>query len=213
MAALAIVFLNLVPLTATQAGQPSVRPPRVAVINLAAVFEQYVMTQDLEQLFAQRRQDVKAAADTKQDNISVMKNALEQFKPGSADYKSREEELVRAEINYQVWAEVQDRRLKAEHKSWLERIYKDTQETVSKIASDRGIDLVLTYRDLDPGAPDSVAFKQQILLRTVIYANKRVDLTEETIRLLDGDYRQKGGPAILQLNQTGIGSVGKPSPK
>ncbi len=213
MVAFALACLNFVPLAPAQAGQLSAGAPKVAVVNLAAVFERYVMTQDLEQLFAQRRQDVKTAAENKQDNLSVMKNALEQFKPGTSDYQSREEELVRAEINFQVWVEVQERRLKAEHKSWLERIYHDTQETVAKIASDRGIDLVLTYSDLDSGAPDSVAFKQQILLRTVIYANKRVDLTEETIQLLDADYRHKGGPAILQMRRSGNGNGDNSSPK
>lgn len=203
MTAMTLIWVNLMPaLIAQQSAQPPTSP-NVAVINLAAVFERYSMTQDLEQMFAERRQNVKTEAQSKQDEISVLRTTLEQFKPGSADFRTREEDLVRGEISFQVWLEIQERRLKNEHKGWLSLIYRNTQAAVAEIAADRRIDLVLTYSDLEEDAPDSVAFKQQILLRTVIYANQRTDLTEQVIEMLDTDYQRRGGAATLKLGQSG----------
>jgi len=181
---------------------PAAAGPRVAVFNIATTFEKYQMTGDLEQLFAQRRQDIQAEAEKRRDALSKLASGLEQFKPGSADHRRRQDELMQAEIKFQVWLEVQERRLKQQHKQWLERIYQDVQKTVADVARQRGIDLVLTYSDVQDDAPDSIAYKQQILMRTVIYANQRSDLTNEIISLLDAEYQRRGGAAALQLTST-----------
>ncbi len=192
----ATIVASLMPVLAAQ--QPgSQAPTNIAVVNLAAVFEKYQMTRDLEERFGRRREEVKAESRGKQENIALLRNALEQFKPGTADFRQREEELVRSEIEFEVWLEVQERRLKSEHKSWLESIYRNTQEVVARIAAQRGIDLVLTYNDLEEDAPDSLAFKQQILLRTVIFASPRTDVTAPVIETLDAEYRNSGGTAAL----------------
>jgi len=199
MSATAFFALILTPLCAGQAGGLQPAPLNIAVINLATVFERYQMTRDLEQVFAQRRRDVKAEAEKKRDDLSAQANALQQFKPGTDDYRQREEELTRGEVEFEVWLEVQERRLKSEHKAWLEQIYQNTQDVVAAVAAKRGLDLVLTYSDVERDAPDSIAFKQQILLRTVIYANERTDLTKEVIELLDADYQKRGGVGALEL--------------
>ncbi len=198
-AVITIACTNLVLLVAAQSAPHQTGASNVGVINLARVFERYQMTQDLEQMFAQRRQDLKSQAERKRDDIGVLRNALQQFKPGTDDFRQREENLVRAEVEFEVWLEIQERHLKNEHKGWLERIYLQTQDVVGKLAADRGLDLVLTYSDLDRDAPDSVAFKQQILLRTVIYANERIDLTDRVIDTLNSQYQRAGGAASLQL--------------
>ena len=201
-AILTIACVHLMPFVTAQSPPQRSASPNVAVINLARVFERYQMTQDLEQMFAQRRQDLKSEAERKRDDIGVLGNALQQFKPGTEDYRQREEKLVRAEIEFEVWLDVQERRLKSEHKGWLERIYSSTQDVVAKIAGERGLDLVLTYSDLERDAPDSVAFKQQILLRTVIYADERIDLTNGVIDVLNTDYQRRGGAGSRQVGPT-----------
>jgi len=197
-------WLSLVPLCAaqsgsTQSGSAQTAPTNIAVINLARVFERYRMTNDLEQMFAERRRDIKAQAEKKRDEIAVRTNALQQFKPGTDDYRAREEELTNAEVEFEVWLQVEERRLKNEHKAWLEQIYEYTQAVVAQIAEKRGLDLVLTYSDVERDAPDSMAFKQQILLRTVIYANNRTDITSEVTEMLDADYQRRGGAAAIKL--------------
>ncbi|NOT02464.1 MAG: OmpH family outer membrane protein [Phycisphaerales bacterium] len=187
-------------------------PPdaKVAVINLAVAFERYQMTRDLEAVFAERRAAVKEQGKARSDEIDTLRAALEQFKPGTADFHEREEQLVRKEIDFQVWLEVQERRLKLDHKRWLETIYDRVEATVAQLAKERGIDLVLTYSDLVEDAPDSVAFRQQILLRTVIYADSRIDLTTDVVSLLDADYQRQGGKAGLTLGEANSKVPGEP---
>ncbi len=171
----------------------------IAVVNLTNIFERYQMTRDLEQMFDEQRQIISAQAEKKRDDIDLQRKAIMDIKPGSADFATREEALIQAEVEFQAWLEIQQRRLKQRHKDWLRSIYNDVQTVIARISEQRGIDLVLTYNDIEDDAPDSVAFKQQILLRSVIYAKDRVNLTSITVEMLDAEYQRRGGPASLSL--------------
>lgn len=199
MSLVTIVCTSFVSLALGQQAKPLSSSPNIAVVNLTSLFDKFRMTRDLEDLFAGRRESITAEAESRRDDITFKRNELQQFKPDTPDFQQREEALIEAEIGFQVWLEVQERRLKNEHKNWLVEIYKNVEQVIAKLAADRGIDLVLTYNDLDLGAPDSVAFKQQILLRTVLYASNRSDLTTSVIAKLDADYQKRGGPNTLRL--------------
>jgi len=177
-----------------QAGQPG-----VAVINLPHVFERYQMTRDLEQFFEEKRQSFTQEAQKKRDDVTMKRNALSQFKPGTVDFNERRKNLTQAEIEFQVWLETLEAELKEEHKAWLLSLYDDVQRVVGKLAQERGFDLVLSYNEnLEEDAPDSVALRQQILLRTVLFASERVDLTQPALERLDAEYQKRGGGAALR---------------
>lgn len=182
-----------------QQGYGDYAATRVAVVNLTEVFERYQMTRDLEQKFEERRQSVSSEAQQLRDDITMKRNALMDLKPGTPDFLQREEDLIRAEVSFQAWLEIQERRLKEQHKAWLELIYGHARDVVRKIATERKIDLVLTANDFQDDTPDSMAFKQQILLRSVIYADNRINLTEPVIEMLDTQYQKNGGAAMLRL--------------
>ena len=182
-----ILCASLVSTALAQQPQSQAGSPNIAVVNLTSVFDRFRMTRDLEDLFTGRRESVTSEAESRRDDITFKRNELRQFKPATPDFEQRERILIEAEISFQVWLEVQERRLKSEHKNWLVQIYNSVEQVISKLAADRGIDLVLTYNDLDPNAPDSVAFKQQILLRTVLFASERSDLTDAVLAKLDTD--------------------------
>jgi Skp family chaperone for outer membrane proteins len=190
-------------MTMSAAGQQGATP-RVAVVNLARVFDKLAMVRDLEQMFEDQRQQISTEAKKKGDALKTQEAALAQFKPGSADFIEREERLSQDRLQFQWWLDRQERNLKQEHKSWLISIYRQVEDSVAELAQSRAIDLVLTYTDLDTEAPDSMAFRQQILLRPVIFANNRVDLTNDVVETLETEYRNQGGAATLQL--------GKPAP-
>ncbi len=170
---------------------------KIAVVNLTAVFERYQMVHDLEQVFEERRQSVKAEGQKRRDNVTMLGEALRDIRPGTPDFEQRENALITAEVEFRAWIEIQERRLKEQHKTWLLTIYRDSQAVISKLAKERGIELVLSYSDEIEDAPDSVAFKQQILLRSVLFADARINLTNEVIEILDTEYQKRGGAATL----------------
>lgn len=165
----------------------------IAVVDVARVFEQYAMTRDLETKFDDARREAADEAEQRRGSIEQMRRALAAFNPDSDDFKRREDELSRAEVEFQVWSSQTEKRLKASHKRWLMRIYTNARTAVADIAKERDIDLVLTYDQLTEDAPDSVALRQQILLQKVIYHSDRIDLTDDVLLRLNEAYRASGG--------------------
>ncbi len=169
----------------------------VAVLNVAEVFEKYEMTTDLETMFETKRRQASEEAESRRSSIDQMRRALTAFDPASADFARRENDLVRAEVEFQVWSTQTENRMKKEHKKWLLQIYKNTREIVAEISQDRGIDVVVTFDELTDDAPDSITLRQQILLQKVIYHNDKVDITQDVLKALNKKYRDSGGSRTL----------------
>ena len=167
--------------------------PNVAVIDVAKVFEQYEMTRELELMFDEKRRAIGDQAESRKATIDQMRRALTAFDPASQDFVQREQELMKAEVEFQVWFGYEQQQLKNEHKRWLLLIYRNTQKTVANIATAKEIDLVLTYDRLTEDAPDSVVLRQQILLQKVIYHSEQTDLTDEVLTKLNESFRAQGG--------------------
>ncbi|HEV8261140.1 MAG TPA: OmpH family outer membrane protein, partial [Burkholderiales bacterium] len=149
----------------------------MGAVNIAEVFDKYEMTKGLEEHFEHQRQALAERAQARRDEMDAKRRALlEQFKPDTAEFEERQEELERMQVDYEVWAGVEEKRLKKQHKHWLMTIYRNVREQVRQVAEMRGIDMVLTYDTLTEDAPDSQALRQQILLQKVIYSSPRVDL-------------------------------------
>ncbi|GJM26920.1 MAG: hypothetical protein DHS20C16_33350 [Phycisphaerae bacterium] len=166
---------------------------KIAVIDVAQVFESYEMTRDLEAMFNAKRQELATEAEQRRTSIEQMRRGLAAFDPASSDYISREKELIRAEVDFQVWSTHSEQRLKTNHKLWLLSIYRNTQAMVSQLANERNFDLVLTFDRLAEDAPDSVTLRQQILLQKVIYHHSRIDITTEVLNRLNNEYKSSGG--------------------
>ena len=93
---------------------PAVRAePSMAVLDLARVFEEYEMTRDLEEMFDQKRRAAAEEAEQRRASMEQMRRALAAFDPVSADFARREEDLTRAQVDFEVWSGLTEKRLKA----------------------------------------------------------------------------------------------------
>lgn len=169
---------------------------RVAVLNLAQVFDRYHLTKDLEAKFDEKRRAMQADAQKKQSEIQVKREALSSFKPGSQDYKSRRSELTEMQIQFEVWARVNEQELRDSHKQWLLKIYHDVRDAVAEVAEQQSIDVVLTYETVTDDAPDSEALRQQLLLEKVFYYEGRLDLTDRVVERVNARYK---GPESIRI--------------
>ena len=176
---------------------PASSTPKIAVLNLPQVFDGYRMTKDLEQRFDNKRLAIREEAENRRQSMDNQRAALEAFDPASKDYTERREELLRQQIEFQVWLEFEEQRLKAEHMAWLLQIYRNVNQVVEATANRRGIDLVLTYDEISTDVADSFALRQQFLLKKVLYFSNRLDLTEQVLKELNEQYATKGGGASL----------------
>jgi Skp family chaperone for outer membrane proteins len=171
-----------------------IRSTRIAVLDIVKVFNEYEQTKELNSKFEEARQVVQIELQKKQENIQNLGKQLQAYDSSHPDYKTIRDQVLRAQVDGQVYAEVKKQDLQEKHKEWLEKTYHNIADHVTKLATSQGIDIVITYEELDASeATDSNALRQQIVRRKVIYANPMLDLTDTVLQALNSEFRLKGG--------------------
>ncbi len=188
LAALVLVGAGFWSWNDSKAQTAATPPTRIAVVDIEKVFNDFQQTEDLNDQFEQRRKEMAAEAEKRRQAINQKKLELEAFAPDSPDYLPRNKELLRLQIEANVYEQMVKADLLRERKVWMELTYKQISDAIARLAKQRGYDLVLTYEELDTDVPDEAALRQQIMLRKVIYADPRVDLTDPVLEELNREY-------------------------
>ncbi|MCG3137588.1 MAG: hypothetical protein HJJLKODD_01435 [Phycisphaerae bacterium] len=176
-------------------------PARVGVVNMTLVFDKLQIIQDLEKIFTQERDKVKAEAEARNNKIKELQTELESgaFAKESADYQQREAALEQLQMEGKLWLTREERRIRDAHKKWFEEVYKRVSKSCQDIAENNGVDLMIADNPIEFNVPDSNALVSQILQKKVVYASPRVDLTADVMSRVDADYLRDGGASIIKL--------------
>jgi len=181
------------------AGKVAPAGPRVCVINLVRIFNECTQITDLNELIRQKEADLQAEAKQRQKVIEDKQVELSAFRPGTADYDSRRKDLVRLNIEANVWLKTSEQDLEQEKFQWTRVIYENTLKIAEKLAQEQGFDLVLQSKPFKPDRIDQTVSSIQRVIkgRTVIYAVPEIDVTDRVIRRLDAEYKAAGGKRQL----------------
>ncbi len=141
------------------------------VKKLAMVDMQRVLNETKEGKKA--RADLESSSKTKQEKLDKKRTKLEADAAKLGSLKgpalaSAQEQLQKESMDLQTMLMALEQELGDQHNKTLESMYKKAQEIVTKIAKEKGIDLVLV-RDA----------------MTVIYAKDGIDITDEVVKLYD----------------------------
>lgn len=181
---------------AFSAAQPAASPTaasngRVAVLNLHRIFDETEQIGDLNEKIKKQEADFHAEADRRKKVIETKQTALMAFKPGSQDYETRRKDLVRLNIESNVWLQTTQSDLDRMKFDWTQVIYEKALDIATQIANERGYDAVLQYKEYKPLMidPNVQAMRRVIQDRDVIFFRHEIDITNEVIRRMDAAYQ------------------------
>jgi len=191
VAALVLLAAVAMPRYQLLAGQtPSPTATRVAVVDLVRLFNEYERTKQLNEDLAKKQDKFKADRQQKVDQIDVLRAQLENFQPGSKDYKDRQEQLMKQSIELEVFTKVTAEQLKQEFRQLTEEVYNELVDQVGKLAKQMGYDLVLHQDAVEiKQADDFSTMLSKIKQRKVIYCANSIDITDHVIAAVNNDYR------------------------
>ena len=166
-AALAVPMLT-VPAIAAAAEVPAIK--KIAMVDMQRVLNDTKAGQ-------KARKDLESSSKTKQEKLDKKRQKLEsdagKLKSLSGESLARaQEQLQKESIELQSMLMTLEQELGEQHNKLLEKMYKNAQELVTKVAKEKGIDLVLV-RDA----------------MTVIYTKDGLDITSEIVKMYDAKYK------------------------
>lgn len=177
--------------TAQPGGSPSnASNGRVSVINLHRVFDEAKQIVDLNQEIKKKEADIRAEATRRKEVIETKQTELTAFKLGTPDYETRRKDLVRLNIESNVWLQTMESELERMKFDWTKLIYDKALATAESIANERGYDAVLQYKEYKPMMidPNVTAIRRVIQDRDVVFHRGDIDITNEVIRRMDQSY-------------------------
>lgn len=165
---------------------------RTAVVNLYRIFDETRQIADLNEKIRSQETEFRAEAERRQKVIEEKQTTLANaFRPGTPDHETRRKELVRLNIEFNVWGQTTESDIERTKYEWTKLIYEESLKIVDQIANERGYDVVLQNKQYSPMLvdPNVTAMRRVIQDRTVVFYRNDVDITDEVIRRMNDAYQ------------------------
>jgi Skp family chaperone for outer membrane proteins len=189
LAAWAILLGNL---GAQPRGEIRGMPTRVAVCDIAEVFNNYKRAKDLTAKLDARRLRIKNENTKRGKALEALQMELESLKESSKKYEQTFNEIQRLSIERQAWLQFEDSLAVREHHRLTKEMYEQTLAMVTVIAKAKGLDLVLYREGKIPPTQNITELLRVVRARKVLYSANTIDITEETLRRINEAYTKAG---------------------
>jgi Skp family chaperone for outer membrane proteins len=165
---------------------------KVGTANTGQIFSQIRETKDLQQKITELGKSLGQQEQQKRANLTALQEARNQFKPESDQYHDKNQELMRAAIEFQTWGQVNKADIDREKKQEMKFIFDKIEAAVGEVAKQRGLDIVVADQRGDIQNIDQITEDNlRILLnqRIVLYSSGKNDLTNDVIAYMDKNYK------------------------
>lgn len=189
-------------------------PARIAIADPAKVFTDIRELKDLRAKIDSDRLLLEGMDREKRENLNSLKAARDALKPGTQQYKEKNVELNKVAIEYDSWSKINQADFAREQKLQMKSLYQKIEAAIAEVAKTKGFDLVLADHrpefpeDLDQINMDNL--RALINSRTVMFANEKVDITNDVVIYLDQKYRAAGAGSPVAPSAPAAAPTTKP---
>lgn len=169
-------------------------PTRVAVCDIAEVFNNYKRAKDLTARLDARRQRIKNENKKRGKALDSLQMELESLKESSKKYEQTFNEIQRLSIERQAWLQFEDSLAVRDHHRLTKVMYEEILATVTMIAKAKGLDLVLYREGKIPATQNITELLRVVRARKILYSANTIDITEETLRRINEAYSKASKP-------------------
>ncbi|HUN82586.1 MAG TPA: OmpH family outer membrane protein [Phycisphaerae bacterium] len=201
---LAIAAIVTVAVTTLTSGQPNTPASpagesRIAVVDLVRIFNECAQILDLNDMIRSMNDDYSKEAAQRKKAIEDKQAELGAFKPGTNDYEVRKKNLIRMNIEANVWLKVKEQEIDQLKFDWTRVVYEKSLQAIAELGKEKGYDAVLQKMEFKPLEIEQNVQNLRRLIqdRAVLYHNPEVDITEKVIQRMNAAYKSAGGKASL----------------
>jgi len=189
-AAIAVAMLLGLGLASPSHAQTTIS--KVAIANPVKIFNDIKETNDLKAKMESDRKTLEATDLAKRTKLNDLKTARDALKPDSPQYAARNQELLQASIDYEVWGRLTQMDIARQQKQQIKTLYDKIRQTITEVATKKGVELVIAEQgqglpaDLEPLTVDQL--KMLISQQNVLFNTALVDISPEVTAAMDAKY-------------------------
>jgi len=176
---------------------------KVGQVDIVTLVDNYERTKDAEADAKVEEANMKAAAEPKIKKIEEVRLQRDGFNKDSREWRRLDDRAFESEIELRTWLAVEQAKMVRKRRDTLLDIYRDIQKVVSRVAKEKGLDLVFAKAFLTPGQIDVervqnlADLKQHIVATALLFPGNVTDVTSETLKILNDAYKASKKPAEI----------------
>jgi Skp family chaperone for outer membrane proteins len=166
--------------------QEKIAPAVVVCVDLEKVFNGLTAKTNADAHLRKLGEQQIAESNKKAEAIKQMEADLADLAAGSARYRELQDQALLEAQKYRAYVEFSRAKIDAERSRTIKRIYGDIKKAADEMATSNGYDLVLvndSLAEIPPGTEEEM--NRQISARRILFANPRIDLTDELIAYMN----------------------------
>lgn len=165
------------------AGPPAAPPTRVALLDLARIFQNYDKFQRQSESLRREVEQAERQLKTRKDELQAASDSLKALPKESSQAKKLEEQIAQDTAGLTAQVQAQKKRFFEMEAGIYYECYREIMAEVARYAKARGINLVLRFNadPPDPADPQSV---QKELNKSVLYQDG-IDITDEILHAVN----------------------------
>jgi Skp family chaperone for outer membrane proteins len=159
---------------------PASFPGGIAVVDVTYILDNYARLKQATEAFKRDMENAEASLKRERDALAKKAEKLKTFKPGTPDFKTLEEEIIKAESDWKLRVNRQKGEFAERDAKNFLLAYQELSGAVKAYSERNGISLVLRFNGarVDPNNPQAV---QMELSKMVMYYQKDIDITDHIL--------------------------------
>jgi Skp family chaperone for outer membrane proteins len=186
---------------------------KLGVVDIVEVTNSYDRTKDASADLQVEQANLKAAAEPKAKALEDMRLKRDGFNKGTEEYKKLDDQLLKTEVELRNWLGMEQVKIERRHRDVLLDMYNEIVKVATRMAKEKGLDMVFTKAFLSPPQIDVNTaqglddLKKRIMEQRVLYPANVVELTKGVLEALNAEYKSSKKSAGETKPET------KPAPK
>ena len=170
----------------------------IGVVEVQDVFHKMAETNKLLTDLRAKQQNQVAELERRKQDLQNLIEHRKDFKPGSAAWKEETGKIDRQSAELDVMARLSQVQLERDRNQATIALFDKIEKACQQVAEQQNLDLVLADRKVDVVGPDLAGIPNDNLTsllgqRSVMYKNKRLDITADVLTLLDAQFAKQNG--------------------
>jgi Skp family chaperone for outer membrane proteins len=175
--------------TEAQVAPTATGPTKVAVCDIVKVLSEYKRAKDLADELNERTDKFKSEGKKRGEALEQLKMEMGGYTVGSKQHDKAMEKLRRGIIDMEIWSRMEKESLLRDHLRLTKEMFKQIKVTISEVAKEQNIDLVVQLEGGEIGGRDVTELIAQIDRRKVLYVNrKKIDITAAVLQKINEAY-------------------------
>lgn len=169
---------------------PLLSPTVVGTVDLEATFNGLEEWDQLQVSLNQRAERMQEELQRRQDELESLEADLEDYPQGSDKFKQAMKKFQMAAIELRGYVEFQQLKQRRFNDETIFDLYDKIKASAKKFADEQGYDIILVNDSVVEIPENTDNILAQISSRRVLFAREQMDVTDQLIEVMNGEYQQ-----------------------